>query len=125
MPHTSERDAARNATQHCDLGQIIDRVADKWAVMVIGQLLSGTVRFNELMRRVPGVSHRMLTMTLRGLQRDGIVSRTVLPTRPPQVEYALTSMGQSLTEPLGALALWATARRHDIEAARQDYDAKH
>ena len=80
------------------LGEIIDRIADKWAVMVVGHLSqTGTMRFNELIRAIPGVSHRMLTLTLRALQRDGIVSRTPYATIPPRVDYALTPLGQSLT----------------------------
>ena len=83
-------------------------VADKWAGMVIGHLSqAGTLRFNELMRCIPGVSHRMLTLTLRGLQQDGIVRRTPHATIPPRVDYRLTPLGRSLTRPLGALATWA------------------
>ena len=104
------------------LGQIIDRVADKWAVMVIGHLSGGeTMRFNALMRAIPGVSHRMLTLTLRALQRD--VRRTVFATVPPRVDYALTPLGLSLTGPLSALADWASAHRRHVEAARVAYDA--
>lgn len=106
------------------LGQIIDRIADKWAVIVVGHLsTSETMRFNVLMRAIPGVSHRMLTLTLRGLQRDGIVSRTAYPTIPPRVDYALTPLGASLTRPLSALAAWANAHREGIETARNAYDA--
>ena len=105
------------------LGQIIDRVADKWAVMVIGHLSEKeTLRFNELMRCMPGVSHRMLTLTLRALQRDGIVQRTPYATIPPRVDYQLTPLGASLTRPLGALATWARDHQATIEAARASYD---
>ncbi len=105
------------------LGQIIDRVADKWAVMVIGHLSEQeTLRFNELMRCVPGVSHRMLTLTLRALQRDGLVQRTPYATIPPRVDYRLTALGASLTRPLGALATWARDHQTAIEAARVSYD---
>ena len=104
-------------------GQIIDRVADKWAVMVIGHLSQQKIlRFNELMRCVPGVSHRMLTLTLRALQRDGIVQRTPYATIPPRVDYRLTLLGSSLTRPLGALAAWARDHQAAIEAARASYD---
>lgn len=107
------------------LGQIIDRIADKWAVMVVGHLsASGTMRFNALMRAIPGVSHRMLTLTLRGLQRDGIVSRTAFATIPPRVDYALTPLGLSLTGPLSMLAGWASGNRVEIEAARVAYDVE-
>ena len=105
------------------LGQIIDRIADKWAVMVVGHLSqTGTMRFNELMRTVPAVSHRMLTLTLRALQRDGIVSRTPFATIPPRVDYALTPLGQSLTGPLSILAEWAREHQRTIEGARETYD---
>lgn len=115
---------AGDTTQCVALGQIIDRVADKWAVMAIGNLSTGPVRFNELMRRVPGVSHRMLTLTLRGLQRDGIVKRTAFATVPPRVDYELTELGTSLIEPLGALARWAESRQGQVLAARTRYDAE-
>ncbi|WP_431257358.1 winged helix-turn-helix transcriptional regulator [Roseateles chitinivorans] len=106
------------------LAQIIDRVGDKWTVMVVGHLSSGTLRFNELMRCIPGISHRMLTLTLRALERDGLVDRTSYPTSPPRVDYALTALGQSLTEPLRLLAVWASDRREDIAAAQRAYDAR-
>lgn len=113
------------ATECRALGQIIDRIADKWAVMVVGHLSTADcMRFNALMRAIPGVSHRMLTLTLRGLQRDGIVSRTAYPTVPPRVDYALTPLGRSLTEPLSQLAGWAGEHRHEIETARATYDAE-
>ena len=105
------------------LGQVIDRIADKWAVMVVGHLAQGdTLRFNELMRAIPGVSHRMLTLTLRALQRDGIVRRTPYATIPPRVDYTLTPLGLSLTGPLKALAGWASENRQAVEEARVSYD---
>ena len=108
------------------LAQIIDRVGDKWTVMVVGHLSgSGTMRFNALMRAIPGVSHRMLTLTLRGLERDGLVRRTAYATVPLRVDYELTTLGRSLTEPLARLAQWAGARRAEIELARVEYDAAH
>ena len=107
------------------LAQVIDRVGDKWTVMVVGHLSQHPhLRFNALMRAIPGVSHRMLTLTLRGLERDGVVSRTAFATIPPRVEYALTPLGRSLTEPLAFLATWASRHRPDIEAARDAYDAR-
>jgi DNA-binding HxlR family transcriptional regulator len=106
------------------LGQTIDRIADKWAVIVVGHLSSGqTIRFNGLMRAIPGVFHRMLTLTLRALQRDGIVKRTAFPTIPPRVDYVLTQLGVSLTMPLSALADWARAHREAIAESRAFYDA--
>ena len=107
------------------LGEIIDRIADKWAVMVVGHLSRGDVmRFNALMRAIPGVSHRMLTLTLRALQRDGVVSRTAFATVPPRVDYALTPLGRSLTEPLSMLAEWAGEHQTAIRDARRLYDAQ-
>ena len=105
------------------LAQVIDRVGDKWTVMVVGHLSQHShLRFNALMRAVPGVSHRMLTLTLRGLEREGLVSRTAYATIPPRVDYALTPLGRSLTEPLAFLAAWASRHRPEIEAARHAYD---
>ena len=105
------------------LAQVIDRVGDKWTVMVVGHLSQHPrLRFNALMRAIPGVSHRMLTLTLRGLEREGLVSRTAYATIPPRVDYALTPLGRSLTEPLALLAAWASRYRPEIEAARHAYD---
>ena len=104
------------------LAQIIDRVGDKWTVMVVGHLSAGPMRFNALMRAIPGISHRMLTLTLRGLQRDGLVKRTAFATVPLRVDYELTGLGKSLTGPLAGLAAWASANRPEIERAQQDYD---
>jgi len=104
------------------LAQIIDRIGDKWTVMIVGHLAGGSMRFNELMRSIPGVSHRMLTLTLRGLERDGLVKRTPHATVPPRVDYELTELGRSLTHPLIQLAQWAGAQRVAIECARQDFD---
>ena len=106
------------------LAQIIDRIGDKWTVMVVGHLSEhGTLRFNALMRAIPGISHRMLTLTLRGLERDGLVRRTPYATVPLRVDYELTTLGRSLTEPLAMLAHWASARREEIETARAEYDS--
>lgn len=100
------------------LGRVLDRIGDKWTVMVVGALSKGPVRFNALMRLIGGVSHRMLTLTLRGLEQDGLVKRTVYPTVPPKVEYQLTDVGRSLIEPLSALTVWAQTHLPAIEAAR-------
>lgn len=116
--------ASKHEANHCKAaGQILDRVGDKWTVMVVGILSNGPVRFNALQRAIAGVSHRMLTLTLRGLERDGLIVRTVYPTVPPKVEYALTDLGRSLIEPLQALAFWADRHRLTIEAARAAFDA--
>lgn len=104
------------------LGNILDRVGDKWTVMVVGILSGGSMRFNALQRAVPGVSHRMLTLTLRGLERDGLVSRTAFPTVPPRVDYALTTLGHSLKPPLEVLAAWVATHRTAVEEARVRFD---
>lgn len=120
---TQRGDEAEPADLHDDharckaLGRVLDRIGDKWTVMVVGALSKGPVRFNALMRLVDGVSHRMLTLTLRGLEQDGLVKRTVYPTVPPKVEYQLTDVGRSLIEPLSALTLWAQKNLPAIEAA--------
>lgn len=106
------------------LGQILDRVGDKWTIMAVGSLANGPMRFNALMRRIGGVSHRMLTLTLRGLERDGLVRRTAYPTIPPKVEYELTPLGYSLTRPLATLLDWGETHTEEIEAARLAFDAK-
>ncbi|ENN83860.1 putative transcriptional regulator (plasmid) [Rhizobium freirei PRF 81] len=104
------------------LGQILDRIGDKWTIMAVGALSGGPMRFNELMRRIGGVSHRMLTLTLRGLERDGMVRRTAYPTIPPKVEYELTPLGRSLTEPLAILLQWGEKHSGEIETARNVFD---
>lgn len=106
------------------LGQILDRVGDKWTVMVVGVLSRGPMRFNALQRAIPGVSHRMLTITLRALERDGLVKRIAFATIPPRVDYELTDAGRSLKEPLERLATWARSQQAGIEDARRLYDEK-
>ncbi|REE06502.1 HxlR family transcriptional regulator [Paraburkholderia sp. BL27I4N3] len=104
--------------------EVLDRVGDKWTVMAVGALAEGPMRFNAIMRAIKGVSHRMLTITLRGLERDGLVKRTAYATIPPTVEYKLTELGCSLIEPLRMLADWALTNRTEIEAARVQFDTK-
>jgi DNA-binding HxlR family transcriptional regulator len=106
------------------VASVLDRIGDKWSVMVVVLLSAGTMRFNEIQRRIGGVSHRMLTLTLRGLERDGLVTRTVHPTVPPKVEYGLTRTGCSLIGPLQTLSDWAMENRHTVEKSRRDYDAR-
>lgn len=106
------------------VGQILDRIGDKWTIMVVGVLANGKLRFNEIMRAIGGVSHRMLTLTLRGLERDGLVKRTAYTTIPPKVEYELTELGRSLIEPLRILAAWSVQRRAAMESARRNFDNK-
>jgi DNA-binding HxlR family transcriptional regulator len=93
------------------LVQILDRIANKWTVMIVSSLAEGPVRFNALQRDVEGISHRMLTLTLRGLESDGLVTRTVYPTVPPKVEYELTKIGKSLISPLKTLLEWAESNQ--------------
>ncbi|WP_256731584.1 helix-turn-helix domain-containing protein [Sphingomonas sp. dw_22] len=101
---------------------ILARVGDKWSILTIMLLSEGTKRFSELQRAIDGISQRMLTLTLRGLERDGLVSRAVFPTIPPRVEYTLTPLGQSLTEPVNALGKWVMANLPEIDAARRKFD---
>jgi DNA-binding HxlR family transcriptional regulator len=101
---------------------VLSRVGDKWSVLIVAMLKEGPMRFSELRRAIAGVSQRMLTLTLRGLERDGLVTRTVLPTNPPRVDYALTRLGATLLEPVLALAAWAEEHRHDIQTARDRFD---
>lgn len=108
----------------CPLRDILDRVGDKWSVLVVVLLGDGTRRFSDLRRSVEGISQRMLTHTLRQLERDGLISRTVYPTVPLRVEYALTPLGQTLLEPLAALAQWAGQHREAVLSARVAYDGR-
>jgi DNA-binding HxlR family transcriptional regulator len=101
---------------------ILSRVGDKWSVLVVMLLGNEPRRFNELKRMIGGVSQRMLTLTLRGLERDGLVKRTVFPTIPPRVDYELTELGRSLQEPVKALGLWAFEHHMEIENARKKFD---
>lgn len=113
------------AAQHTEcivVREILDRVGDKWSVLVIGLLGEQGLRFSELRRSIEGISQRMLTLTLRQLERDGIVSRTVHATVPPRVDYALTPLGESVLEPLAALTKWAQAHGTDVAEARRAYD---
>ena len=103
--------------------EVLNRVGDKWSVLVIALLGNGPQRFSELRRSIEGISQRMLTLTLRGLERDGLVTRTVLPTTPPRVDYALTRLGRTLLEPVRALATWAEKHREEIQGARDKFDA--
>lgn len=104
--------------------EVLTRVGDKWSVLVIVLLGEGTKRFTELQRAIEGISQRMLTLTVRQLERDGLVQRTIYPTVPPRVDYALTPLGETLLEPVMALAAWANAHRQDIETARREFDAR-
>jgi DNA-binding HxlR family transcriptional regulator len=104
------------------MSDVLNRIGDKWSVMVVGILSRGTLRFNELKREINGVSQRMLTLTLRNLERDGLVTRTIYPEIPPRVEYGLTELGQTLTGPISSLWDWSAANHQAIVAARLAYD---
>lgn len=108
--------------QNCPTRQVLDRVGDRWTVLVVLALTGGSRRFTELRGRVAGITPKTLTSTLRGLERDGLVSRRIYVEVPPRVEYTLTPLGASLCEPLHAITDWAEQHIRQIEAARDDYD---
>ena len=108
----------------CRIREILERVGDKWSLQVIFHLGDGPLRFTSLKRSIDGVSQRMLTVTLRGLERDGIVSRSMYPVIPPRVEYALTPLGATLLDAAGTLVSWADAHLAEVDAARAAYDAR-
>src|SRR5215208_7314618 len=105
------------------VSEVLARVGDKWTVLVVSLLGDGPKRFNEIRRGLGSISQRMLTLTLRALERDGLVTRTVYPTIPPRVDYELTRLGHSLLQPVSGLGLWARQNRSAIEAARRRFDA--
>ena len=107
------------------VSEVLSRVGDKWTVLVVTTLGEGPRRFNELRREIPSVSQRMLTLTLRNLERDGLVSRAVTPSIPPRVDYALTELGHSLQKPITGLAQWALANVGAIHSAQANFDAEH
>ena len=104
--------------------EVLNRVGDKWSVQIVDLLGDGPMRFSDLRRSIEGISQRMLTLTLRGLERDGLVSRTVFPGIPPRVVYELTKLGKTLLDPISALAEWAEAQRTAIQTARETFDAR-
>ena len=103
---------------------VLARVGDKWSVLIVALLGDGPKRFNEIKRMVGGISQRMLTLTLRGLERDGLVTRTVFPTIPPRVDYELTDLGRGLSKPVEALGMWAREHQPEIESARARFDGR-
>jgi DNA-binding HxlR family transcriptional regulator len=107
------------------ISTLLSRIGDKWTVLVVQTLADGSKRFNELRREIPSVSQRMLTLTLRNLERDGLVSRTVTPTIPPRVDYELTGLGHSLQKPICGLASWAMENVGAIHEAQASFDARH
>ena len=112
------------ASATCRVRGVLDRVGDKWAIYVVDRLGQGPRRFSELLRGIDGITARMLTVTLRGLERDGILTRTVHAAVPPRVDYELTPLGETLLRTIGQLAAWADAHLGEIESARADYDAR-
>lgn len=107
----------------CPVRGVLDKISDKWSMLLVMTLASGPKRFNQLRRDVPDISQKMLTQTLRDLQRDGMVSRQVFDTKPPSVEYRLTPMGESIIVPFGQLIRWANENIPGIDEARMEYDA--
>ncbi|WP_338240482.1 winged helix-turn-helix transcriptional regulator [Aurantiacibacter hainanensis] len=117
MAHDAHSPACRT------ISGLLQRVGDKWSVLVVHNLADGSRRFSELRREIPSVSQRMLTLTLRNLERDGLVKRTVTPTIPPRVDYELTELGHSLKIPVNALSQWALDNVETIKAAQARFDA--
>ena len=109
-------------TRACELRDLLDRLADKWSLLVVELLGQGTQRFTQLRREIDGISQRMLTLTLRRLERDGLVRRTVHPVVPPRVDYELTELGAALLDAVGPLVAWTRENRGVIAAARATYD---
>jgi DNA-binding HxlR family transcriptional regulator len=107
------------------ISTLLSRIGDKWTVLVVTTLGEGPRRFNELRREIPSVSQRMLTLTVRNLERDGLVSRTVTPSIPPRVDYELTDLGRSLLQPISGLADWALDNVGAIHGAQARFDAEH
>lgn len=109
---------------NCPTRQVLDRIGDKWTVLVIGILEEGTQRFSELQRRIGGISQKMLTQTLRNLERDGLVNRTLYPEVPPRVEYELTPLGETLCTPIAVIRYWAEENIAEVAAAQASYDTR-
>ena len=125
LGHTKVTVVPDHASADClAVNSILARVGDKWSVLIIVLLGDGKQRFSEIKRMVGGISQRMLTLSLRGLERDGLVTRTVFPTVPPRVDYELTDLGRSLWPPVEALGLWAREHHLDIETARRRFDQR-
>lgn len=110
-------------TQNCPIRSIMAGLSGKWSLLILSHLSFGTHRFSELLGGIPDISQRMLTQTLRSLERDGMVERTVTPSIPPRVDYRLTHAGESLLDHLNTMIEWSLRNKHQIEACRADYDA--
>jgi DNA-binding HxlR family transcriptional regulator len=109
-------------SSNCPTRKVLDRVADKWTVLVLGLLIEGPIRFNRLRRAVEGISQKMLSQTLKSLERDGLVSRKAFATVPVTVEYAITPLGRTLATTLDALRVWAETHMEEVTANQQRYD---
>jgi DNA-binding HxlR family transcriptional regulator len=121
--HLLETTVAWNVfDSHCPTRQVLDLIADKWTVLIIRRLADGTLRFSQLRRAVDGISQKVLTSTLRELERDGIVTRQIYASVPPKVEYSLTELGRSLCGLVEAICGWAEANIEQVQAARDVYD---
>ena len=110
--------------KNCPTRMVLDRIADKWTVLLIGSLSNGTRRFGELRREIDGISQKMLTQTLRGMERDGLITRKVYPTVPPKVEYSLTRLGKTLVEMLEEIRNWSEGHIDKVLKAQTEYDAR-
>jgi DNA-binding HxlR family transcriptional regulator len=124
LPVPSPAELAVCGEDHCGIRDVLDRIGDRWSVLIVVELAKGPRRFRELQRAVPGISQRMLTVTTKHLCRDGLATRTVHPTSPPTVEYALTDIGTSLANAVEALADWSRDHHHAILEARRAWDAE-
>lgn len=122
--HTINPGAVPDPQQCRPIGELLSRVGDKWTVLLLGVLGDGRMRFKDLHRGISGISQRMLTVTLRNLERDGLLVRTVYPTIPPRVEYELSDLGRSLKVVLGPVAVWVMANQDGIEEARRRFDGE-
>jgi DNA-binding HxlR family transcriptional regulator len=109
-------------TSNCPTREILDLIGDKWTALIIGVLEEGVMRFSDIQRRIGGISQKMLTQTLRSLERDGLITRTVYAEVPPRVEYALTPLGKTLTHALATIRYWAETNMNEVIAAQQHYD---
>ncbi len=122
--NTGSKNSDKSGGNCLAMGEVLKRIGDKWSVMIVGALREGPVRFNGLRRKIDGISQRMLTRTLKNLERDGLVTRTLYPQVPLRVEYALTPLGQTLLPAIGGLWEWAVAHQGDIQTARSFYDRR-
>ncbi|WP_265530499.1 winged helix-turn-helix transcriptional regulator [Sphingomicrobium marinum] len=123
--HDTELELEELHTAGCkNVAPVLNRVGDKWSMLIVMVLSTGSRRFSELKREIDGISQRMLTRSLRGLERDGLINRDVTPSIPPRVDYSLTDLGQSLTTPVRALGEWAIEHIACIRAAQEEYDRR-